>query len=132
MNNQPRVLVVDDEERFRNNLIRLLESEGFPAEGAATGEDALNILGRQGFDVVLLDVKMPGLTGVGVMKEIHRREVPVEVIFLTGHASVDDAMEGLKQGAVDYLLKPCPRERLIPKVLSAYERKVGKNRPLGH
>jgi len=128
----PKVLVVDDEERFRLNMIRQLLSDGMDVEGAASGEEALEILGSKDFDVVILDIKMPGLSGVGVMKEISKRSIPVEVIFLTGHASVDDAIDGMKHGAMDYLLKPYPKDRLTPKVMAAYERRQKQPRPPGN
>lgn len=113
MYDQIRVLVVDDEERFRNNLVRLLQTHDIVAAGASGGEEALQELARQDFDVVLLDMKMPGLSGKETMRQIKERGFKVKTIVLTGHASVDDAMELLGMGAMDYLLKPCKTEALL-------------------
>ncbi|MGE4296641.1 MAG: response regulator [Desulfovibrionaceae bacterium] len=130
-NDPPHVLVVDDEDRFRDNVVKLLCAHAMAADGASSGEAALEALERSAYDVLLLDVKMPGLSGVGTMKEIRRRGFPVEVIFLTGHASVDDAVEGMRYGASEYLLKPCPTDQLVAKILAVCERKREKERPMG-
>jgi len=119
-----RVLVVDDEPAFRTGLVRSLRANGLQAESAASGEDALHELGRHDYDVVLLDVKMPGLDGVAVLKTIRRLEFPVSVIMLTGHAQTDDAIALMDAGAFDYLLKPCNTQELLEKIALAGEARL--------
>jgi DNA-binding NtrC family response regulator len=125
-----KVLVVDDEERFRWNLMKLLSVKGIQAEGAASGEEALAAAAATKYDVILLDVKMPGMGGVEAMKKLKAAGLKAQVIFLTGHASVDDAVDGLQLGAFDYLLKPCATDLLLEKITTAYERKLSLERSL--
>ena len=103
---QPRLMVVDDEEKVRKYLSGLLKNRGYAVETAADGVKALERLKQTDFDVVLLDVIMPGLDGIEVLKEIKRLKPLTEVIMLTGNASVSTGVEGIKLGAFDYLLKP--------------------------
>jgi len=125
------VLVVDDEDRFRNNLVKLLRAENIKALGARNAEEAFQALDCDCYDVVLLDVKMPGINGIEALKRIKRAGCDVEVIILTGHASVDHAVEIMQYGAFDYLLKPCPMEELLDKVSLAVERKREKRNTMG-
>lgn len=118
-----KVLIVDDEERFRLNLRKLLTAEGLMADVAASGEEALAWLEKNPVDVVLLDVRMPGMSGVEALAEIKKRQPEVEVLILTGHACVDSAVEIMRLGGADYLLKPCPIEEILDKIGAAYERK---------
>jgi DNA-binding NtrC family response regulator len=110
---QPLVMVVDDEEKVRKYLTRLLEKRGFEVDTAADGDAALALLARRDFDVILLDVLMPGLDGIAVLKEIKKRKPLTEVIILTGNASVTTGVEGIQFGAIDYLLKPVDLESLM-------------------
>jgi DNA-binding NtrC family response regulator len=116
---RPRVLVVDDEERYRANMVKLLWIEGFSAQPAATGEEALAILAGEHFDAVLLDIRMPGLSGVGTLKRIRETGCQAEVIVITGHAALDQARELLDLGAYDYLLKPVRTELVCAKIREA-------------
>ncbi|KUG28179.1 response regulator receiver protein [hydrocarbon metagenome] len=118
-----RVLVVDDEDRFRTTLVKLLGAQGLTAEAAPGGEEALALLAEKPFDVVLLDVKMPGLSGQEVLPRIKAAAPGVEVLILTGHASVDIAAEMIAGGAADYLLKPCPLDELVGCVRAVYDRR---------
>jgi DNA-binding NtrC family response regulator len=118
-----QLLLVDDEERFLETTKRLLEKRGVEALTATNALDALTILDAQRVDVVVLDVKMPGLDGVEVLRKIKQEQPLVEVIMLTGHASVKSAVEGLKLGAFDYLMKPCDISALLEKVNQAYAKK---------
>jgi len=118
-----RLLLVDDEERFLETTKRLLEKRGVEALTATDALDALTILDAQRVDVVVLDVKMPGLDGVEVLRKIKQEQPLVEVIMLTGHASVESAIAGLKLGAFDYLMKPCDISALLEKVNQAYAKK---------
>ncbi len=110
MNQAINVLIVDDEERFRTILAKLLGTHGVNARSVGSGAEALEEIANNPYEVVLLDVKMPGMTGIEALAEIKRRSPDVEVIILTGHASVDAAVEIMRLGGADYLLKPCPVE----------------------
>ena len=119
-----RVLVVDDEARFRTTLIKILEAKGIEATAAADGAAALAEIQRCAYDVVLLDVKMPGMDGIEVLKNLRERRCPAEVIILSGHAAVDTAMAIVRHGAFDYLLKPCDIDELLDKIHAAHDRKT--------
>lgn len=131
MPNTPKVLVVDDEERFRLTLQKLLVAQGFSAFAVESAEKAFEFLDREPVDVVLLDVKMPGMSGTEALKLLKTKGFDGEVIILTGHASVDVAVEIMNDGAFDYVLKPCAIEDLVAKILSAQDRHLSKKRPLG-
>lgn len=123
MENQPTVLLVDDEERFRMTLAKMLRFQGLTVSEAATGEAALAELRSRPFDVVVLDIRMPGMSGMEALKEIKRLAPLTEVIMLTGHASMDAALDIMRLGGFDYVLKPCPVEELQAKIESAFEKK---------
>jgi two-component system OmpR family response regulator len=123
-----RVLVVDDEERFRTTLVKLLKAEGIDAQAIGDAAAALDILADWDCDVVLLDVKMPGIDGIEALKRIKALGCDVEVIILTGHASLDNAVEIMKYGAFDFLLKPCPTQEILDKISLAHERKIDRRR----
>jgi DNA-binding NtrC family response regulator len=118
-----QLMIVDDEERFLNTTKSLLEKKGVPTFIAANGADAMNILDKERIDVVILDVKMPGLDGIEALRIMKKRHPLVEVIMLTGHASAEAAIEGLSLGAFDYLMKPCDVPTLLKKANEAYDRK---------
>lgn len=120
---QITVIVADDDQRFRENACKLLEARGFVVLAAAGGEECLRLLGEVECDVVVLDQKMPGMNGIETLKAIKKCDRPPEVIMLTGHASVDDAVEGVYLGANEYLLKPTTTEHLADKILGACERR---------
>lgn len=130
MSSTPKVLIVDDEERFRMTLRKLLAGRGIDAEASGSAEEALGKLAETPYDVVLLDVRMPGMNGIEALAEIKKLGRNLEVIVLTGHASVDVAMEIMRRGGYEYLLKPCPIEELIDKIDSAYERKTAREERL--
>lgn len=118
-----QMLLVDDEERFLSTSRILLEKRGIDVVTATNGPDALKILSDRRVDVVILDVKMPGMDGVAVLRRIKQDHPLVEVIMLTGHASVESAVEGLKIGAYDYLMKPADIPTLLEKAQEAFEKK---------
>lgn len=118
-----QLLLVDDEERFLTTTRVLLEKRGINTFTATNGLDAIRVLDANKMDVVILDVKMPGLDGVEVLRKVKLRHPLVEVIMLTGHASVESAVEGLKLGAFDYLMKPCDISELLDKVGEAHAKK---------
>ncbi len=122
--NAPFVLLVDDEEPFVEAMTKRLTKRNLRVIMAFSGPDALEKLEKnQSLDVVILDVKMPGMDGIAVLKEIKKAHPLVEVIMLTGHATVESAIEGMKSGAFDYLMKPCDLEQLMLKVELATKRK---------
>ena len=104
-------------------------AKGIQATAASDGAAALAEIDRCAYDVVLLDVKMPGMDGIEVLKNLRERGCPAEVIILSGHAAVDTAMAIVRLGAFDYLLKPCDIEALLDKIYAAHERKVGATLP---
>ena len=119
-----RLLLVDDEERFLSTTRILLEKRGVKnVQTATNGQGALKILRKGAVDVVVLDVKMPGMDGVEVLRKIRQEHPLVEVIMLTGHASAESAVQGLKLGAFDYVMKPIDISDLLEKIEEAYEKK---------
>ena len=117
------VLVVDDERDFLEPLVERLELRNLRATGVDNALDALKHLDANPVDVVVLDVKMPGMDGITALKEIKARHPTVEVILLTGHASVESGMEGLELGAFDYLIKPVKLDELMERILEAHDRR---------
>jgi DNA-binding NtrC family response regulator len=128
MSSAPRILLVDDEERFRTTLCKLLGVRGIPVASVGSGEEALAELRSRPYDVILLDVRMPGMNGIEVLAEIKKINPSLEVIILTGHASVDAAADIMKLGGYDYLLKPCSVDELMDKIDGAHERKLAREK----
>ena len=118
-----KMLLVDDEERFLSTTKKLLARKGIDVLTATSGPEALEILREHNVHVVILDVKMPGMDGIATLKQIKRQYPMVEVIMLTGHATAESAVEGLKSGAADYLMKPTHIDELIQKAQEAYEKR---------
>ena len=120
----PNILVVDDEGDFLETLMNRLRKRNIGTIGCASGEEAVRLAKEHPFDVVILDIKMPGgMDGIETLREIKRIRPEAEVILLTGHASLETSVEGMKQGAYDYLLKPIRLEDLLEKLVQALERK---------
>ena len=118
------VLVVDDEQDFLETLVNRLKKRSIDAVGVMSGEEALEEIKKKPFDVVILDIKMPGgMDGIEALQEMKRMQPLAEVILLTGHASVETSIEGMKLGAFDYLLKPVKLEELLKKIAEALEKK---------
>jgi DNA-binding NtrC family response regulator len=124
LNMKPRVLIVDDEEELLETLSERLRMRDYDVTTSLSGEDALSKMKGYNFDVVVLDVAMPGMDGVETLGEIKRIKPLTEVIMLTGHATVESAIEGMKLGAFDFLMKPCKTEELMAKISIAHERKA--------
>jgi DNA-binding NtrC family response regulator len=118
-----KLLLVDDEARFVETLSKRLTARGYDVEGALSGPEALARLGARPFDVVLLDVWMPGMDGLEVLKQIRRLHPSVRVVLVSGNASITAAVEGIRLGATDYLLKPVEIEDVMAKVEEAFEKK---------
>jgi len=120
-----KVLLVDDEEQFVELLAERLETRDFTVLTAFNGDEALSRMSEnQDVDVVILDVVMPGQTGHEVLQGIKNISPLVEVIMLTGHATVETAIEGMKLGAYDFLMKPTEIDDLVEKINKAYSRKA--------
>lgn len=119
-----RVLLVDDEAEFLETLVKRLKKRRVDVQGVRSGEEALEFIRTQPVDVVVLDVKMPGMDGIQTLKAIKSMDPLVEVIMLTGHASVEVAIQGMELGAFDYLMKPMDIDELLYKVQDAYKKKA--------
>ncbi len=111
--NSFRALLVDDEEEFLRTVIKRLKNRDVNATGAGSGEEALRMLDQYPVDVVVLDVKMPGMDGIETLREIKKLFPLIEVVMLTAHASIELAVKGMEMGAFDYLMKPVEIDELI-------------------
>ena len=118
-----RIMLVDDEERYLQTTRKLIEKKGYQVLTALSGEEALEKLKPQNVHVVILDVKMPGMDGNQTLKAIKTLYPLVEVIMLTGHGTMDSAIDGLKSGAFDYLVKPADIDDIIEKAMEAFEKR---------
>jgi len=118
------ILLVDDEADFVETLTKRFRIRKIPVASAGNGVDALKLLEEQEFDVVVLDVRMPGMGGMELLRQIRAKYPLTEVIMLTGHASLETGMQGMNMGAYDYVLKPADFDELLDKVRRAAERKA--------
>lgn len=119
-----RVLVVDDEPDFLETIVKRLKRRNIDVTGVDSGKAALELLESEQFDVVILDVRMPGMDGIETLKEMKVKRPLMEVIMLTGHASVESGMQGMRLGAFDYVMKPASIDELLEKIRQAHERKM--------
>ena len=119
-----KVLVIDDEEDFLETIVKRLLIRGIDVIGVGSGEEALRVLKEQSFDVVILDVRMPGMDGIDTLREIKKRTPLTEVIMLTGHGSIQSGILGMQLGAFDYVIKPADFDELFQKLNQAAERKT--------
>jgi len=124
------VLVVDDEEEFLETLIKRLRKRKVNVSGAKSGAEALHMLKQHPVDVVVLDVRMPGMDGIQTLREIKRSFPLIEVVMLTAHASMEAAAEGMELGAFDYLMKPVDIDDLVYKLQDAYKEKSIKEKKI--
>ena len=121
---KPLVLLVDDEVPFVETMTKRLKKRDLVVNVAFSGQEALDILDKhRNTDVVILDVKMPGMDGIETLEKMKKSYPLTEVVMLTGHATVESAIEGMKKGAYDYLMKPCDIEQLMQKVEEATQKK---------
>ena len=118
-----RILLVDDEVVFANNMSKLLTNRGYRVTAVNSGDNAIHALEDKDFDVIVLDLKMPGMDGIATLKEIKKIGLFAQTLVLTGHGSIDTALEAIKLGAYDYLTKPCEIDELVAKIEEAWERK---------
>jgi DNA-binding NtrC family response regulator len=114
---------VDDEVVFTKNMSKLLNARGYRVTAVNSGDAAIQELQKQDFDVVVLDLKMPGMDGLATLKEIKKLDLFTQTLILTGHGSIDSALEAIKLGAYDYLTKPCEIDDLVAKIEGAWEKK---------
>jgi DNA-binding NtrC family response regulator len=124
------VLLVDDEDRFRTTAASALRKRGFHVRTAANGLEAIKEITEGNVDVVVLDIRMPGMDGHRTLREINNRGLDAAVIMLTAYESMDSALEALRDEAFAYLAKPCDIELLANRIKEAYA--VGKARSRSH
>lgn len=118
-----KLLLVDDEADFRNTLLKRMKRREVDVNGVDSGEAALTWMETHPVDVVILDVRMPGMDGIETLRTIKTRHPLIEVIMLTGHASMEVAIEGMEMGAFDYLMKPMDMDELLYKAEDAFKKK---------
>lgn len=118
------LLLVDDEERFLHTTTALLQKRGFRVFTASNGAEAVDTAARHPIDIAIVDLKMPGMNGEQTLAELKRQHEWLEVIILTGHGSMDSAVECTKQGAYFYLQKPCDLEKLLSVLANAYKKQI--------
>jgi len=121
MHESIRVLIVDDEERFRETTAAILKRRGFEVKAVGSGIEAIEEIKNDEVDVVVLDLKMPGMDGIATLGEMNRLGLLAKTLILTGHGAIDTALEALKLGAHDYLSKPCGIEELVEKIDEAWK-----------
>jgi len=119
-----KVLLIDDEETLVEYMSKRLLKKGFTVRAAFSGEEAIKIAKEENFDVAIVDLKMPGMDGVTTQKELHKIQPFLQCIVLTGHGSLDSALESGKQDAFMYLLKPVDYDTLVDGIYKAYEKKL--------
>ena len=119
-----KVMIVDDEVDFLETIVKRLKARNIDVNGVESGYKALEALEGRNPDVIILDVKMPGMDGIETLREIKKKNPLTEVIMLTGHASVESGIQGMQLGAFDYVMKPVALDELLEKVRQAYERKL--------
>jgi DNA-binding NtrC family response regulator len=121
-----KVLVVDNEVEFASTLVERLRLRKIDAEGVYSGADALNIIATYSPDVIVLDLKMPDMSGLDVLSKVKALDPSVEVIMVTGHSTFDAGITGMERGAFDYMVKPIDLVVLIDKITEAYQKRLAK------
>ena len=119
-----KVLLVDDEEQFLNALSQRLAGRGMKIEAAASGEEALRQAKGKDFDAIVLDLVMPGLDGLDVLKRLRRENPDLQIIILTGHATVEKSVEAIREGAVELLEKPVDMDKLLKRIGEARRQRI--------
>ena len=122
--NKINVLIVDDEEQFLNSIKRRLEVREFNVVAVNRGEKALEEARKNPIDIALVDLKMPGIDGEETLKALKKEHKWMEVVILTGHGSIESAVECTKSGAYEYLQKPCKLDELLEALKNAYQKRV--------
>ena len=124
MSNLTRVLLIDDERLFVESLTKVLRKREMMVHAAYSGSEAIAVLSAEKFDVIVLDLKMPEMDGLMILKAIRDRDTLTPVILLTGYIVIERVTEALKMGVTEVLLKPCPVETLVSAIENAHERKA--------
>jgi DNA-binding NtrC family response regulator len=119
-----KVLIVDDEVAFADNIAKLISKRGYEVTTVNNGQSAVEAVDAFDFDIIILDLKMPGLDGLATLKLIKGKRPGVEVIILTGHGSMESGIDGIQLGAFDFIMKPVRFEDLHEKIRQAYQRKL--------
>lgn len=127
-----KILIVDDEADFLDTLIKRLRRRRIDVQAAGSAQEALGMLESDPMDVVVLDVRMPKMDGIRLLERIKQRHAAIEVIMLTGHASLEAAVEGMGLGAFDYLMKPVDIDELIYKLQDAYRKRLLQKGKIDH
>jgi DNA-binding NtrC family response regulator len=122
--NGAKVLLVDDEVVFTKNMSKLLQNRGYAVTAVNSGEEAINAVQQESFDVLILDLKMRGMDGLTTLREVKKLGLITKTVILTGHGSIDSAMEARKLGAYDFLPKPCEIGELVAKIEEAWEKRA--------
>jgi len=126
MGDKIKLLICDDEVKFLDSIAERLELRGFDVTKATSGKEAILAAHAGGFDLAILDLKMPGMNGIEVLEILKKEHKYLEVIILTGHGSIDSAVESTKLGAFGYLSKPYDLDDLLESLKSAYETRLRK------
>jgi DNA-binding NtrC family response regulator len=124
--NKIKLLLVDDEVKFLKSIAKRLELKNFDVTTASNGQEAIASAEKGLFDVAVVDFKMPGMDGTQVLKTLKASHKYIEIIMLTGHATIDSAVECTKMGAFKYLEKPYDFEKLVESIMEAYEARLKK------
>ncbi|TKB27509.1 response regulator [Desulfopila sp. IMCC35006] len=127
MDRKCKIMLVDDELNFREIMAKFFQRRKIDFETAGSCLEGLDLLGQGCFDVVVMDVSMPGLDGIECMAEMKKVQPDLEVIILTGHASLNVGINGMKKGAFDYCLKPVDFDELLEKIVLAKEKAAAKD-----
>lgn len=128
--NKQRVLIVDDEKVIRDGLQRILEAQSFAVDSCSSGYSAIECMQKNDFDLIISDLKMPGMSGLEVLKSVRTLQPDIPVIIITGFASVETAVEAMKNGASDYISKPFTPEILMEKVTNALRAQTLSNKEM--
>ncbi len=123
-----QVLLVDDEDDFRITLAKRLKLRKVNVTDVASGNEAIELVKQKSFDVAVVDVKMPGIDGIETLKQLKQIQPAMEIVMLTGHASIESGMEAMKLGAYDYVMKPCDIDELLIKTGDAFQHKLLKEK----
>ncbi|RZB34271.1 MAG: hypothetical protein SRB1_00039 [Desulfobacteraceae bacterium Eth-SRB1] len=123
-----QMLLVDDEDDFRTTLANRLKLRKIDVTDAASGDEAIEMVKQRSFDVAVIDVKMPGTDGIETLKQVKKIQPAIEIVMLTGHASIESGMEAMKLGAYDYVMKPCDIDELLIKAGDAYQHRLLKEK----
>jgi DNA-binding NtrC family response regulator len=121
---EAKVLLVDDEEQFLDALSQRLETRGIKVDSVTSGEDAVKKVEDQNFDAIIVDLAMPGIDGIETLKRIKGKRPDLEIIMLTGHATVKSGIEAMKLGAEDFLEKPVDLNELLEKIGEAKNKRM--------